>query len=270
MNVAEAVQALDQASERVVSFGMRHNFAHAGRFFVYAHELDQRAVDAAQAQERLANPGLPLVASRGMKAGTHVALIEAKDMEDFRDRTVWMSTHEAEKHTQAEFVAQARGRVLIAGLGLGLVTDAVLAKPEVVEVVVVELNTEVTRLMSPLLDDLEARHRAKRFKIVYADAFRWRTRGLFDAIYFDVWPHITAKNLTGMMRLRRRYRRNLRPGGWMGCWAEAECREALARMEATSPNAARTLKLVDDIYGREGVVLNLCQIDEGADYEDQE
>ncbi len=264
MNVADAMQSLNQSTERVVSFGMRNNFRNAGRFFVYAHELGQDAVDAAQAQERRANPGLPLVATAGMKPGTHVALIEAKDEKDFKDRTVWMSTHEAEKTTQAEFVAEARGRVLIAGFGLGMVADAVLSKPEVTEVVVVEKNSEVTNVMSPWIDDLERRHPG-RFKIVYADIFQWKADGWFNTIYFDIWPHITPKNMVGMMKLRRRFKKNLWHDGWMGCWAEAECREALRRMEATSPNAGRALKAIDDVYGHEGVVLNLCKINEGDD-----
>lgn len=263
MNVVEAVEALNLATEKVVSFGLRNNFRNSGMFFVYAHELGQEAVDAAKAEELRRNPGLPLVASAGMKPGTHVALIEAKDPANFDQRTVWMSTHEAEKTTQAEFVAAARGRVLIAGFGLGMVTEAVLSKPEVTEVVVVEKNAEVTNVMSPWIDELERRH-STPFQISYSDVFKWRTKGLFDAIYFDIWPDISPRNMVGMMKLRRRFKKNLAPGGWMGCWAEAECRESLRRMEATSPNAGRALKAVDELYGGEGVVLNLCSIDEGA------
>ncbi len=199
-----------------------------------------------------------------MKPGTHVALIESKDL-GLLDRTVWMSTHEAEKTTQAEFVAKARGRVLIAGFGLGMVTEAVLSKSEVTAVTVVEKNPEVTNIMSPWIDDLEHRHRAKRFNIAYADIFTYKPASRFDSIYFDIWPTITPKNMVGMIRLRRRYRRSLKPGGWMGCWAEAECRDQLQRLEKKSPMAARALKAVDAVYGDDGVVLRMCQIDEGAD-----
>jgi hypothetical protein len=265
VNIADALEALNLATERVVSFGLRNNFRHDGMFFVYAHELGQAAVDAAKADELRRNPGLPLVASAGMKPGTHVALIESKSDKNLDQRTVWMSTHEAEKTTQAEFVAEARGRVLIAGFGLGMVTDAVLSKPEVTEVVVVEKNTEVTQVMSPLIDDMEARH-GGRLRIVYGDAFRWfpYPGKKYDAIYFDIWPDISPKNMVGMLKLRRRFKKNLAPGGWMGCWAEAECRESLRRLERTSPNAGRALKAIDDVYGQEGVVLNLCTINEGA------
>lgn len=263
MNVAQAVDALDAAAEEVVSFALRgKTMRQADGFALMWHEVTPEMVAMAQAAELKQAPDLPLVASAGMKPGTHAVLIQVKAKE--LGHTVWMSTHEAEKTTQAEFVAAARGRVMVAGLGIGLVLRPLLSKPEVTQVVVIEKNMEVYRIMRPELERIKREAGPNRLRIVNHDVFHYTPGRQFDTIYFDVWPNITPKNMIGMLKLRQRFKRHLAPGGWMGCWAEAECRESLRRMEAKHPQARRTLEIVDKVYGEEGVVLSMCQIDEGA------
>lgn len=260
MNLITARESLDLAAEKAVSFALRNNFRHAGPFVLYAHEVDEATVKVSQAAERKANPGLPLVASRGMKPGTHAVLMQID--KDLKDRTVWMSTHEAEKETQAEFVAAAKGRVLIAGFGLGLVTDAVLAKPNVTEVVVVELNGEVIRLMNPFINGLRRKGQTRRLRIVCRSIFDYKPSVPFDAIYFDIWPTISAMNLTDMIKLRRQFAPHLSPGGWIGCWAEREYRDSLDRVKnKVGGSAMKTLKLLDELFAKNTKV-TICNVDE--------
>lgn len=258
MNTDQAVEALDVAAERAVSYALRNKFRTHGGFFLMVQEVDAKTVKKSQADE-LTRSGT-LVATKGMRPGTYAVLGQVHP--NTLGHTVWMSTHVPERTTQAEFVAQARGRVLIAGFGLGLVTDAVLAKPGVTEVVVVEKNSEVTNIMSNMLDDLEDRHGHFRFKIIYADIFKYKPAKKFDTIYFDIWPTISAQNLTDMMKLRRRYRPWLKLGGWIGCWVEKECRDDLARLEAKhGKDYSLVLELVDREFGN-GTIVHLCKVDE--------
>jgi hypothetical protein len=50
--------------------------------------------------------------------------------------------------------------------------------------------------------------------------FNWKTKQMFDTIYFDIWPTISTDNLAEMATLNRRFARRLNPGGWRGSWME--------------------------------------------------
>ncbi len=127
-----------------------------------------------------------------------------------------MSDTPAEIGDHLEFIRQARGRVLIAALGLGVVLGAVLAKPEVARVDVVEASKEVLELIGPF-------HACDRVKYHRADIFRWRPpKGArWDAAWFDVWDDICQDNAKGMERLRERFGRLCK---WSGCWSEDQMR----------------------------------------------
>ena len=134
--------------------------------------------------------------------------------------TIMMSDTRMERHTNAEFTYKANGRVLVAGLGLGLILFAIADKPNVERIVVVEKSQDVIDLIGPTL-------RAKfddRLEIICADIFDWKpekgTR--FDTIYFDIWPRACTDNLEEMNRLHRRFRTYLCSDGWMDSWRRKE------------------------------------------------
>ncbi len=133
-----------------------------------------------------------------------------------RGNTVVMSNTRMEVITNHEIVAEAKGRVLINGLGLGMILHAVLKKPEVTEVWVVEKHAEVIALVGP------AFMADPRVKIIYADALTYTPpKGVrFDVVWHDIWDHITADNLPQMHRLHRRYGRR---AGWQKSWAREFC-----------------------------------------------
>ena len=134
-----------------------------------------------------------------------------------RGNALVMSNTPMEIDTHREFIRLARGNVLINGLGLGMALTAILRKPEVKSVTVIERSAEVIELVGPTFasDD--------RLAIICADAFTWTPpRGSrFDAVWHDIWDDITSENLPGMAELHRKYARRAR---WQDSGAREECK----------------------------------------------
>jgi spermidine synthase len=129
-----------------------------------------------------------------------------------------------ERETQVELLVSARGHVLIGGLGLGLVIKPLLADPDVWSVTVLDKNPQVYKIMEPYLATWRGR---QKLKVVIKDAAKWKPLAsdiqLFDTIYMDIWPTVTAMNIPSMVRLRKHYKPFLTEGGFYGNWAESEC-----------------------------------------------
>jgi hypothetical protein len=145
-----------------------------------------------------------------------------------REATQFMTDLYDEWWTQREGIAQALrrgGDVLVTGLGLGLVAEAMLRPPasNVQRVTVVELSPDVVRLVKPYL---EQRY-AGRLEIVEADAFKWEPpqERRFTVGWHDIWPDPhTAVVAEEMRRLEDRYSACC---DWQGFWPESY-RRALA------------------------------------------
>lgn len=131
-----------------------------------------------------------------------------------------MSDTNMERNSNWEFAYRANGRVLIAGLGLGMILDPVLAKPEVTSVEVIEKSADVIALIRPHFRD-------PKLTVIEADVMEWRPpKGRrWDTVYFDIWPDICEDNLDDMATLHRRFGRRLNrdnPNCWMGSWQRGE------------------------------------------------
>ena len=113
---------------------------------------------------------------------------------------------------------QARGRVLVNGLGLGIFTKMVLNKPEVSRVVVVEIALEVINLVGTHLK----KQYGDRLILVCDDALTWKPpKGAhYDVVWHDIWDDICIDNLESMKRLHRRYGRRC---DWQGSWCRERC-----------------------------------------------
>src|SRR5215469_6680984 len=124
-----------------------------------------------------------------------------------------MSNTPMEKRTNLYFVERAKGDVLIAGLGLGMILGAVLKKPTVNSVTVVEKYQDVI--------DLVAKHHGHfKLTVVQADIHEYTPapHARFDTIYFDIWPNSNVEHLPEMEALRKQFRPWLRLGGWINSW----------------------------------------------------
>lgn len=131
-----------------------------------------------------------------------------------------MSDTTMERRTNHAFVCHAHGRVLVAGLGIGLILEAVLAKPEVETVTVIEKYQDVVYLVAPHYLD----RYADKLTVITADIFDWRPMPkcmTYSVIYFDIWPDICEDALVDMARLHRAFGRYLDRSdseAWMDSW----------------------------------------------------
>lgn len=117
-------------------------------------------------------------------------------------------------------VYRARGQVLINGLGLGITLEAMLNKPEVGKVTVIEISPDVISLVAPHYQD----RFGDRLEIIEADAFTWKPpKGVrYNVVWHDIWDHICSSNLPDMHRLHRKYGRR---ADWQGSWCRRECEQ---------------------------------------------
>lgn len=115
-------------------------------------------------------------------------------------------------------IGRAKGNVLINGLGLGVVVQAMLNKPEVEHLTVIEISPEVCQLVG---EHYQARFNGK-LNIIEADAFDWQPpKGeRYNVVWHDVWDHICSDNLPEMHRLHRKYGRRC---DWQGSWCRDLC-----------------------------------------------
>ncbi|KKK67269.1 hypothetical protein LCGC14_2955740 [marine sediment metagenome] len=140
---------------------------------------------------------------------------------------VIMSDTPAEICDHLLFIHQARGDVLITGLGLGVIVKACLAKDTVTSVTVIEKSPDVIAMVGP-------HYACARFQIIEADALVWRPpRGLkWTCAWHDIWANICTDNLAEMTQLHRRYGRRVE---FQGSW----CKDLLLRRRRQEKRWAR-------------------------------
>lgn len=151
--------------------------------------------------------------SRATRPGTYTALK--------LNGRLWMSDTDAEKRDHMPALRRMAGlraeRILINGLGLGMVLKGALSLDHVKHVDVVEIDERVIKLVGS--------HYAQdsRVHLHHADAYeqasRWPKGTRWDVAWSDIWPDICVDNLEGIAKLRRSYGRRT---GWHDCWLRPE------------------------------------------------
>jgi len=115
-----------------------------------------------------------------------------------RDNRVWMSLSPVEIESLAPHVAQMRGHVVIAGLGIGLALSNALLRPPVRRVTVLECDNEVIALFASISDCSWSR--SDRFTIEQVDAREWRSAAPVDFLYADIWDKVGASQAAEEVR----------------------------------------------------------------------
>jgi len=138
-----------------------------------------------------------------------------------------MSDTRMERISNYECVRRANGKVLVAGLGIGMVLHPILAKDEVSEVTVIEQSQDVISLVSPSLP-------SRKVVIIQADIFKWKPRKgtKYDAIYFDIWSDVCTDNLAEIAKLHHAFKsciNRANPRAWMGSWMQEHLRDRQRR-----------------------------------------
>lgn len=137
-------------------------------------------------------------------------------------RGVIMSNTPAEIDDHREAVNLAHGDVFIAGLGLGMVLEAMLSKADVYSITVLEIEPEIIGLVAPYYAD------EPKVSILCGDA-REPSAVLpdgkrFDFLYFDIWDTICGDNYGEMKDLNRLYRSRKKRGAKTVFWCRDLCK----------------------------------------------
>jgi hypothetical protein len=135
---------------------------------------------------------------------------------------VVMSDTPSEMRDHRYAIYKAQGKIFVAGLGLGMVVQAMLDKPDVEKVTVVELSEKVIKLVGPHYQE----RYGDRLDIQQGDALTWTPpRGThhdpFDVAWFDIWTYKSEDNLEQITKIKRRWHCWAK---WRGFWAEGEIR----------------------------------------------
>ena len=133
----------------------------------------------------------------------------------YRGGTLVMSDTPDEKRDHYEAVTEASGECLIAGLGIGMVLNAIALKPEVTHIDVVELSQDVIDLVAPYYENLYPG------KITFhcASIFDWipPKDKKYNMAWFDIWDNLCTDNLKEMATLHRKYGKK---AVWKGSWGK--------------------------------------------------
>ncbi len=134
----------------------------------------------------------------------------------FRNGNVIMSNTPAEINDHLPFIHKACGRVLVGGLGLGMVLKCLLEKESVTHVTVIEKSPDVIKLIaSSFTSD-------PRVEIINSDVFEYKPTEKFDCAWFDIWDVISGMEYPQMKRLHRKYGRFV---GWSDSWLRKQSRK---------------------------------------------
>ena len=140
--------------------------------------------------------------------GSYVRLMENSE--------TWMSNTDMERRINTEFKMEARGNVLIFGLGIGAILEWLGDEINKLNITIVEKNQDVINLVAPYLPD--------NIKVVCGDAFEFvpDEDQKFDTIYFDIWINICEDNFEQMKELESRAKSWANPGAWISSWSKNE------------------------------------------------
>lgn len=149
---------------------------------------------------------------RGCPPGTYTRLR--------RNGYVVMSDTAAEvrDHFEPKIQMQRREakRVLIHGLGLGMVLQQALRMDHVEHVDVVEIDPDVIELIGPHYTAMAG----GRLHLHEGDAYTYKfpVGTTWDIAWHDIWDTLSQDNLELMATLHRRYGSKV---GWQGSWGKA-------------------------------------------------
>lgn len=153
---------------------------------------------------------------RGVPPGTYKQLL--------RGGRVIMSNTPNEIRDFMGFVRYASGSVLINGLGIGVVVQALLDKPSITDITIIEQSEDVINLVA------DTYRSDPRVIIIHADAFNYKPpkEKRYNAVWHDIWDDICTDNLEEMKRLHRKYGRI---SNYQESWCRWQCERAKREYE---------------------------------------
>jgi hypothetical protein len=114
---------------------------------------------------------------------------------------VVMSNTPMELNSNLVAYKNATGKVLVAGLGMGMILDAILSKDDVTKVRVVEVDKDIIDYVGSFYKN------DPRVEIIHADIrdYFLKNEEQFSYIWIDIWDGINESNLDEMYELNERF-----------------------------------------------------------------
>lgn len=160
-----------------------------------------------------ANKGHPQAA---VLPGTYARLIV--------DGTLMMTDTPHEVRTCSKPMLHAHGKVLVAGMGLGVILIPMLRSKDVKLVHVVEKYQDVIDVVLPQIRKVLTEKEAAKLHVFCGDIFTWKPlRGFrYDCLWFDIWPDISTDNLKEIRKLHKRFKtyKYSTETSWMHSWLQ--------------------------------------------------
>lgn len=132
--------------------------------------------------------------SRSIRPGTYLRLMKGEEL--------IMSNTPAEIRDHTDFVDIAKGKILLNGLGLGVVLHALLNKSEVKHITIIEISQSLINLISPFFTE-------KRITFINHNALTYKVPkgNYYDFVWNDIWDCFSTDNISSMSILHRKYGR---------------------------------------------------------------
>lgn len=119
-----------------------------------------------------------------------------------------MSDSWMEQYTNIEHVRGAKGHVLVAGLGIGMILLALQEKPDVESITVVEISQELVDFITPNLPLND------KVNIVVSDIHAFEPQMTYDTVYCDIWNNISGDNYDEMLDLSTKFSSHGKVAHW--------------------------------------------------------
>lgn len=98
-----------------------------------------------------------------------------------------MSNLETEIATNQKFIDNAKGDVLIFGLGLGLIIFPLLDDDSITSIDVVEIDSDLIQTVLPIIKSKDTQNKLKVINSDMSVFHTFQNHRLYDTIYFDIW-----------------------------------------------------------------------------------
>jgi predicted O-methyltransferase YrrM len=188
----------------------------------------------------------------------------------------WMSTNAQELSSMYAAAREARGDILMSGLGLGIYPQMAFALQRPVgSITIVENNPDIIEITADSwLKNLapQTRQKIKILESSYEEYVR-TTPHTFDTIFLDLWEDSDPRYLPHMNYLVNLSKPLCKPGGRIRCWSYAITVDAFIRsvgiFEADDIDIEKILQDIDPLLKRyaqwrnkqksEGLTLEKCE-----------